>query len=115
MPCIQIKTNVKTGEQTADQIRKGLGKAISWFPGKSEDWLLVSIEDDCQMYFGGTGGRPIAMMEVKILGDHIDKDGAKHMTEDATVLLGEALGVAPNDMYIKYEALPDWGWNGKNF
>ena len=29
--------------------------------------------------------------------------------------LGGVLGVSPDDMYIKYEASPDWGWNGTNF
>ena len=46
MPCIQIKTNVKTDEAAAEKIRKALGSSICHLPGKSEDWLLVSIQDD---------------------------------------------------------------------
>ena len=76
---------------------------------------MVSIEDGCQMFFGGKGSRPIAMVEVKILGSSIDKDGAKRMTGEITRVLGGVLGVSPDDMYIKYEASPDWGWNGTNF
>lgn len=67
------------------------------------------------MFFGGTGGRPIAMVEILILGETIDKDGAGHMTEDITAVLGDVLGIAPSDMYIRYAASPDWGWNGSNF
>ena len=55
------------------------------------------------------------MVEVKILGSSIDKDGAKRMTGEITRVLGGVLGVSPDDMYIKYEASPDWGWNGTNF
>ncbi len=115
MPCIQIKTNVKTDKEKADKIKASLGKIISYLPNKSEDWLMVSIQDDCQMYFGGKGEKPLAMVEVKILGNAIDKKGAQHMTEDMTAVLGDNLGIAPDGMYIKYEASPDWGWNGTNF
>lgn len=115
MPCIQIKTNVKAGRDVSDRIKAGLGQAIAYLPGKSEDWLMVAIEDHCQMYFGGETDRPIAIAEVKILGDAVDREGAEKMTGEMTRILGENLGVAPKDLYIKYEALPDWGWNGKNF
>lgn len=115
MPCIQIKTNVKAGRDVSDRIKAGLGQAIAYLPGKSEDWLMVAIEDHCQMYFGGETDRPIAIAEVKILGDAVDREGAEKMTGELTRILGENLGVAPKDLYIKYEALPDWGWNGKNF
>lgn len=115
MPCIQVKTNVKTSKETADVIKSALGQAISFLPGKSEDWLMVSIEDSCQMYFGGKGESPIAMVEVKILGDSIDREGAQHMTGEITGVLGKTLGVSPDHMYIKYEASPEWGWNGGNF
>ena len=30
-------------------------------------------------------------------------------------LFQKELGVAPQDMYIRYLATPDWGWNGGNF
>lgn len=115
MPCIQIKTNVKTSADAADAIKSSLGQAITFLPGKSEDWLMVSIEDSCQMYFGGKGGQPTAMVEVKILGESIDRAGAEHMTGNISRILGEILGVSPDCMYIKYEASPDWGWNGTNF
>lgn len=115
MPCIQVKTNVKTSRETADRIKESFGQAIHFLPGKSEDWLMVSIEDNCQMYFGGKGGSPIAMVEVKILGNSVDREGAKRMTEEMTRVLGGTLGVSPDHMYIKYQASPDWGWNGTNF
>lgn len=56
MPCIQVKTNVSTSREKADAIKAALGQAIGFLPGKSEDWLMVAIEDGCHMYFGGRGG-----------------------------------------------------------
>ena len=52
---------------------------------------------------------------MKILGDTVDRQGAEKMTGEITRILEHNLGVAPRDLYIKYEAFPDWGWNGKNF
>ncbi|MCD7907557.1 MAG: hypothetical protein LUH04_07735, partial [Clostridium sp.] len=102
MPCIQIKTNVEAAKDVADRIKAGLGQAIAFLPGKSEDWLMVAIEDHCRMYFGGETGRPIAIAEVKILGNTVDHEGAEKMTGEMTRILGETLGVAPKDLYIKY-------------
>lgn len=115
MPCIQIKTNVKVEEGKSREIKSSLGSAIACLPGKSEEWLMVVIEDDCQMYFKGETGRPFAIVEVKFLGTSVDKDGAREMTSKVTKVMETTLGVSPDEMYIKYEALPDWGWNGTNF
>ena len=115
MPCIQIKTNVKTDAKAAENITQTLGQAISNFPGKSEQWLLVSIQDDCTMFFGGQGEKPVAMVEVDILGSSIDKAGSVKITEKVTETLNQNLGIAPDDMYIRYRASEDWGWNGTNF
>jgi len=115
MPCIQIKTNQKTAGEKADRIKTGLGSIISMFPGKTEEWLMVTIEDNCQIYFGGQTGRPMAMVEVKLLGNAIDPIIAGKVTEKITKLLEEILKTAPQDIYIKYEASQDWGWNGVNF
>lgn len=115
MPCVQIKTNVKTSKEVAAIIKTDLGKAISYLPNKSEEWMLVSIDDNCTMFFGGNGEKNIAMVEVDILGDNIDKDGANKMTELISESLKKNLNIDPKDMYIKYKAGLDWGWNSKNF
>lgn len=115
MPCIQIRTNVKVDVDQAERIKAGLGRVISMFPGKSEDWLMVVVEDGCRMYFGGAAGKPLAVVEVNILGTKIDASAANEMTKEVTAIVRDNLGVAPDDMYIKYVASPDWGWNGKNF
>lgn len=115
MPCIQVKTNITIPKASADAIKTGLGHAIRLIPGKSEDWLMVVMEEECRMYFGGEGNCPLAMVEVKILGDSIDQKGAGKMTEEITRILGDGLGVSPDKLYIKYEASPHWGWNGANF
>lgn len=67
------------------------------------------------MFFGGQGEKPVAMVEVDILGSSIDKAGSVKITEKVTETLNQNLGIAPDDMYIRYRASEDWGWNGTNF
>ena len=57
----------------------------------------------------------LAMVEVKVLGESVDKAGSQAMTQEICALFQKELGVAPQDMYIRYLATPDWGWNGGNF
>lgn len=115
MPCIQMKTNVKVDEAAAEAIKAGFGQAITCLPGKTEDWLMVCLEDGCRMWFGGEGAKPMAVVEVKVLGGAIDSAASEEMTKQVTELLGRTLGIEPADMYIRYLASPDWGWNGGNF
>lgn len=115
MPCIQIKTNVEVSQEAAQQVKSQLGRMISYLPDKSEPWLMVTLEDKCRMWFGGEGGKPIAMVEVKVLGNTIDRAGSEKMTREVCALFQQELGVDPKDMYVRYLATPDWGWNGGNF
>ena len=115
MPCIQIKTNEKVEGSAADAIKTELGQAITCLPGKTEDWLMVTLEDECRMWFHGEAGKPFAIVEVKVLGDAIDSAASAKMTELVCPLFKRVLGVDPADMYVRYLASPDWGWNGGNF
>ena len=115
MPCIQIKTNVPVSSETAETLKSSLGQAICCLPGKTEDWLMVTLEDNCSMWFGGSSGRPLAIVEVKVLGDSVDKAGAQQMTQKVSALFQRELAVDPKDLYVRYLASPDWGWNGANF
>ena len=40
-----------------ETIKKELGQAIEIIPGKSERWLMISIEPDSRMYFHGDNSK----------------------------------------------------------
>lgn len=115
MPCVQIKTNVAVSEEQAAAVKSSLGKIIEYLPDKSEPWLMITLEDNCRMWFRGENDKPLAIVEVKVLGNSIDRSGSERMTADVCALFQRELGVDPKDMYIRYLATPDWGWNGGNF
>lgn len=115
MPCVQIKTNVPVSEETSQTLKSRFGQMIAYLPEKTEDWLMITLEDQCRMWFGGKSDQPLAMVEVKIFGDQVDAAGSQKMTEEICFLFQQELGVDPKNLYVRYLASPDWGWNGGNF
>ena len=115
MPCIQIKTNVQVSNETAQTVKSQLGRIITHLPEKTEDWLMVTLEDQCRMWFRGESAKPLAIEEVKVFGNKIDREGSERMTQEVCALFQKELGVDPKDLYVRYLASPDWGWNNGNF
>jgi len=37
------------------------------------------------------------------------------MTADVCTLLAKETGISPDRIYVKYEEVFHWGWNGSNF
>jgi len=114
MPYINTKTNIMISQEKEVAIKKKLGKAIELIPGKSENWLMVSFEDQCSLYFKGESDKAIAFVEVKIFGSSSGSTYDK-LTGAITNILNEELGIKPNQVYVKYEEVSNWGWNGSNF
>ncbi len=115
MPCIQIHTNRPVEQEKAERIKTELGRIITFLPDKSEQWLLVELLDNSRIWFHGEGDRPFALVQVKVWGNHIDREGSERMTKAVCELLNKELSVAPTDVYVRYLATPDWGWNSANF
>ena len=114
MPFIDSKVSVKITEEQEKELKTRLGQAISLIPGKSESWLMTGFEDNYHLYFRGENSEPMAYVEVRLFGGP-NKAAFQKMTEEITKIFGDILGIAPDHMYIKYSATPDWGWNGGNF
>ena len=114
MPMISTKTNVVISEEQELTLKSELGKAISILSGKSEQWLMLSLEDKCRLYFKGDNSKPIAYVEVKVFGK-IDYSQSNKLTAKICEIFGEVLNIDASNVYIKYEEVEMWGWNGGNF
>ncbi len=114
MPFIDSKVSVKTTPEQRTELKERLGQAITLIPGKSENWLMIDLSDDQDMYFGGDNSEPIAFISVNIYGDP-DRAAFGRFTAELTKIYGEVLGISPDHIYVKYATTHDWGWNGGNF
>ena len=114
MPMISTKTNVTISPEQELTLKSRLGEAISILSGKSERWLMLSFEDKCLLYFQGNNSNPIAYVEVKVFG-RIDYSQSNKLTAKICEIFGDVLDIAASNVYIKYEEVEMWGWNGGNF
>lgn len=114
MPFISTKTNVTITKEKELVIKQKLGEAIELIPGKSENWLMLSFEDQVSMYFKGQNDKGIAFVEVKIFGK-ASSDAYNKLTHSISNILMEELAIDPDCTFIKYEEVSNWGWNGSNF
>lgn len=109
MPFIEVKTN-----QTIDKaVKSELGNAITAIPGKSEAWLMVSLEENKKMYFKGSD-EPCAMFDVSIFGSASDS-AYDDLTKRLCDISQKYLGVSPDRTYVKYTEISHWGYNNFNF
>lgn len=114
MPYINSKISVELSDEKEAAIKAKLGKAIALIPGKSEAYLMLNFQDNCRMYFGGKNDSPIAMIEVKLFGSAGKKD-YDILTKEICSIFNEELNIPPNNIYVKYDEVENWGWNGHNF
>ena len=114
MPYIDTKLNIRLSPEKEEILKTKLGEAIGEFPGKSEYWLMLNFTDNCRMWFRGYDRFPVAMVEVQLFGT-ADAAHCDRMTKIICKLFQEELNISPDHVYVKYEFVEQWGWNGENF
>lgn len=114
MPFIDSKVSVAISEEQEKELKTRLGQAISLIPGKSESWLMTGFEDNYHLYFKGDNSEPTAFIEVKVFGKE-NSSAFDALTAEICKIFNEVLGIASDRIYVKYEAVANWGWNGGNF
>ena len=114
MPYINLKTTKTVSPEKCEAIKTAFGKAIESFPGKTEAWLMVGIEDGVKLWFKGDASSDSAIVDVDLLGQ-VNADASEKMTKVVCDILENELGISPDRIYVKYTGYKDWGWNGQNF
>lgn len=112
MPFINVKTNAALTKAQAEQIKADLGNAITAVPGKSEQWLMVSLAGEQTLYFQGSD-TPAAIAEVSLYGN-ASGSALDKLTGLITESLTKQLGVSASRVYVSYHPTQYWGWNGNN-
>ena len=81
-------------------------------PGKTESWLMLSFRDNVSMYFKGDDA-PCVICQVKLFGSAAE-EAYQNLTEALTDIIHEELDVEADRIYVTYEEIGVWGWNGGN-
>ena len=113
MPMIDSRITLKMTEAQKEELKADFGKLISTLD-KPEDYLMVGIEDSCDLWFGGKKLEKGAYVAVSLLGN-APKEQYEKLTGQICSLFEEKLSIPGESVYITYHPVSDWGWNGKNF
>ncbi len=114
MPFIDSKVNVRISKDQETVLKTKLTKAAEAILGKSESWIMAGFQDEYHLYFRGSDSEPTAFVEVKIYGSE-NKSAFSKMTGEICKIFNEVLGISADRIYVKYEAVSNWGFNGSNF
>ena len=114
MPFIDVKLTKKISDNESSLLKSKLGEIIEVFPGKSEDWLMCSIDSDKKIWFRGENSEDSAFVEVKLFGS-VNPESADKFTALLCEFFEENFGISASHVYVRYEGGTDWGWNGSNF
>ena len=115
MPCMKCFVNQKLTSENKKNLRDGFIRAAEIIPGKTADSVLVILEEEKDMYFHQSEEIKSAFVEVNLFARKDLTEYFPAMTEKICQLLSEELGIKGTDVYVRYLATTDWGWNGKNF
>ncbi len=113
MPYIDTKTSVSISAEKKEKIKTRLDRAVSIL-GKSETHLMVGFQDNYSLWFAGKNDKPLAFVEVKLFGK-CQRDQYERMTSEICGILKDELGIPGDGVYVKYEEVANWGFNGFNF
>ena len=113
MPFIDSKITEKVTPQQKEEIKAEFGQLICTL-NKSETYLMVGIEDGCDLWLGGEKLEKGAYVAVSLYGS-APKEAYDRLTGQICAMLSEKLGIPGSAVYVTYHPVSDWGWNGKNF
>lgn len=114
MPYINSRLTKKLNEEDKEYLKTKLGQIISEIPSKSEEWLMVSFDDDKIIYFRGNKMEAAAYIEVKIFGT-TEREYKNKVTNLICELFETKLNIPSDSIYITFSEISDWGWNGEMF
>ena len=113
MPYISTTTNTKITKDKEAELTKALGEVMQRVAGKSEEWLMLSFNDNARMAFRGDND-DMAILEVSFLGQ-FTAEVYDALTEELCAVASRIIGVPTNRIYIKYCPTATWGYDGFNF
>nr|NQU92368.1 hypothetical protein [Bacteroidota bacterium] len=112
MPFLKILSNNRI--QGADDLLVKSSALLSEILGKPEKYIMISIEENPEMMFGGTDD-PLLYIELKSIG--LPRDRTKEISQKLSMFLKDETGVPVHRMYIEFSDAERsmWGWNGSTF
>jgi len=97
-----------------DAVKSKLGQAINEMPGKSEESLMIAMQDDQSMYFRGKSKEKAAIVELKMLYTQT-LEAKEDFTKKVCDIYSQELGIPGEEIFVAFTETEkgNWVWNGK--
>lgn len=112
MPSLELSTNVRVPDK--EKLMRTLSACVCRGLGKAETYMLVKVQDEQAMFFGGTDD-PVVHMTLRAM---VFKDQAvRQLAEELTTIMQDELGVESQrvSMVFMDSDLSKWAWDGRPF
>lgn len=113
MPFIDAKIAGPVAPEQKEELKSAFGEAIALL-GKPEAYTMIGIREDYDLYFGGRRLEKGAYVSIAMLGEPDRKRDAA-MTARVTEILQDQLAIPPENVYVSFQGIRDWGWQGSLF
>ncbi len=114
MPLLKIQTNQPVEADVGNNLIRKASQQVAGLLGKPERYVMVSLEENPAMLFGGSD-EPLAYLELKSIGLPETRTG--ELSRALAALMNTELGLPADRIYIEFADAPRsmWGWNGGTF
>jgi len=112
MPFLKIQSNTTFPDY--ELILTKASALLSKVLGKPEKYIMVSLETNPEMVFGGSND-PLLYIELKSIS--LPRERTKEISSKLCEFLHTETGISINRMYIEFSDAERtmWGWNGTTF
>jgi phenylpyruvate tautomerase PptA (4-oxalocrotonate tautomerase family) len=111
MPYLKIQSNQSIAEDKAKDLMGQASRLIADQLGKSEKYVMVTLDPPRPMVFAGSD-KPAVFMELKSIG--LGDEQTPALSQSLCELIEQQFGVPGERVYIEFADAPRgmWGWNG---
>ncbi len=114
MPYVEVVTNAKLNTAAEVAIKAGIAKLLYEIAGKDEQWLMVRIASEEEMFFKGSSDAHNGFVEIRYVGSFTT--GVKQkLAQGIAQLLYEAAKIPADKLYVHFAggSGADWGYKGE--
>ena len=114
MAYIRIQTNCYMDETFQDALLTALSQLVSRRLGKSEDHVMITIQDSTKMILGGTYD-PAAFVELRSL--ELDAEDTTPLADAIAADIKRYFQIPVDRIYITFNGVSEsmWAWHNNSF
>ncbi len=115
MPYIRSEISKEINEIAKKNIAKGLAEILNQEAGKSEEYLMIKMDKNSEIWFRGEKIES-AYIGIKLVGE-LSMEQKSKITSKVCDLYEKEAGILQKNSYVTFEEISgeNWGNDGKTF